>query len=294
MLDDIDPRISDLGEDVVPGRFILHGLRDDRAGSGRSARPPELTQRAAVEGTVPVIVHLAMAVTPEGVLADESAVLDSARVSRTLNVPFSLHSPGREFGCATGTKPCRSSLSSRSRGARYPRYLDGNGPPSGRGRAGASSARPERSARSRQRSMGYGLHRQRQGDCGPGLRYRQSSSLLGWQGLGGGMLLRQQQLPEWLEDPAAGRRGCPLHLDAPSDCEHGTHIAGIAAGTGASFSGVAKDARLMSVQVFSRFTGMPCIGGEDPCALSFASDQLALGSNASIRYGTSTPPPPST
>src|SRR5262245_37407840 len=37
--------------------------------------PPELTQRAAVEGTVPIIVHLAMAVTPEGVLADESAVL---------------------------------------------------------------------------------------------------------------------------------------------------------------------------------------------------------------------------
>src|SRR5262245_17702666 len=37
--------------------------------------PPELTQRAAVEGTVPVIVQLAMAVTPEGVLADESAVL---------------------------------------------------------------------------------------------------------------------------------------------------------------------------------------------------------------------------
>src|SRR5262245_38376742 len=37
--------------------------------------PAELTQRAAVQGNVPVIVHLAMPVTPEGVLADASAVL---------------------------------------------------------------------------------------------------------------------------------------------------------------------------------------------------------------------------
>ena len=63
---------------------------------------------------------------------------------------------------------------------------------------------------------------------------------------------------------------------AASACEHGTHVAGIAAGSGATFSGVAKEASLMAVQIFSRFTGTDCAGaGEDPCALSYVSDQLA-------------------
>jgi len=34
-------------------------------------------------------------------------------------------------------------------------------------------------------------------------------------------------------------------------CDHGTHVAGIAAGKGASFSGVARDARIIAIQVFS-------------------------------------------
>src|SRR5215212_488287 len=62
---------------------------------------------------------------------------------------------------------------------------------------------------------------------------------------------------------------------AVSGCRHGTHVAGIAAGQGSTFSGVAKGANIMSVQVFSRFTGAACGGGEDPCALSFTSDQIA-------------------
>jgi subtilisin len=63
---------------------------------------------------------------------------------------------------------------------------------------------------------------------------------------------------------------------AASACRHGTHVAGIAAGQGSTFSGVAKGANVMSVQVFSRFTGSNCIGaGEDPCALSWTSDQIA-------------------
>ena len=63
---------------------------------------------------------------------------------------------------------------------------------------------------------------------------------------------------------------------APSGCAHGTHVAGIAAGSGPSFSGVAKGASLIAVQVFSRFTGSSCSGtGEDPCALAFTSDMVA-------------------
>lgn len=41
-------------------------------------------------------------------------------------------------------------------------------------------------------------------------------------------------------------RPCPN-----SECSHGTHVAGIAAGLGQSFSGVAKDANLIAIQVFS-------------------------------------------
>ena len=37
-------------------------------------------------------------------------------------------------------------------------------------------------------------------------------------------------------------------------CDHGTHVAGIAAGKSASFSGVAKDANVIAMQVFSRTT----------------------------------------
>lgn len=63
---------------------------------------------------------------------------------------------------------------------------------------------------------------------------------------------------------------------AARGCTHGTHVAGIAAGQGSSFSGVAKGANIMAVQVFSRVTGTACNGaGEDPCALSYISDQIA-------------------
>ena len=59
-------------------------------------------------------------------------------------------------------------------------------------------------------------------------------------------------------------------------CRHGTHVAGIAAGQVDNFAGVARGASLIAVQVFSRFTGTVCAAqGEDPCALSFVSDQIA-------------------
>jgi subtilisin family serine protease len=82
-------------------------------------------------------------------------------------------------------------------------------------------------------------------------------------------------------------------------CDHGTHVAGIAAGRGANvgdvgdplspsssllptpFSGVAPDANVIAVQVFSRFTDAPlgpmtCAnrGLPSPCVLTFGSDQI--------------------
>lgn len=57
-------------------------------------------------------------------------------------------------------------------------------------------------------------------------------------------------------------------------CDHGTVVAGIAAGTNASFSGVAKDAKLIAVQVFSLFNSVVNCGSTIPCALTYTSDQI--------------------
>jgi subtilisin family serine protease len=63
-------------------------------------------------------------------------------------------------------------------------------------------------------------------------------------------------------------------------CEHGTHVAGIAAGRSETFSGVAPDADIIAVQVFSRFVDRgrtaPCrdSGQASPCIASFTSDQI--------------------
>ena len=69
---------------------------------------------------------------------------------------------------------------------------------------------------------------------------------------------------------------------AEGSCLHGTHVAGIAAGAngtlsdGVTFSGVARGSNLISIQVFSKFTGSTCDRDvEDPCALTFTSDTIA-------------------
>ena len=61
---------------------------------------------------------------------------------------------------------------------------------------------------------------------------------------------------------------------AVEGCDHGTHVAGIVAGKGASFSGVAKEAHLIAIQVFSRFDSTTYCGSSSPCALTFTSDQI--------------------
>lgn len=63
-------------------------------------------------------------------------------------------------------------------------------------------------------------------------------------------------------------------------CNHGTHVAGIVAGKqltfgGRTISGVAPAAKIIAVQVFSRFEVGACgSGATGPCVLSFDSDQI--------------------
>lgn len=58
---------------------------------------------------------------------------------------------------------------------------------------------------------------------------------------------------------------CPTSI---TGCNHGTHVAGIAAGRGSSFSGIAKDSQVIAIQVFTEFTA-------SNTALSYTSDQIA-------------------
>jgi len=58
-----------------------------------------------------------------------------------------------------------------------------------------------------------------------------------------------------------------------ANCDHGTHVAGIAAGAGSTFSGVARDAGIVSIQVFSKFSATDCGGSE--CLLAWDSDVIA-------------------
>ena len=56
--------------------------------------------------------------------------------------------------------------------------------------------------------------------------------------------------------------------------DHGTHVSGIAVGNnGGSFRGIAPDANLIFIKVFSRFTAAEC-GSNEPCVMSYNSDQL--------------------
>lgn len=65
---------------------------------------------------------------------------------------------------------------------------------------------------------------------------------------------------------------------AVNGCDHGTHVAGIAAGDGdgAAFTGVAKGADIIAIQTFTRFNSTSsCFPSPAPCALAYTSDIIS-------------------
>lgn len=74
--------------------------------------------------------------------------------------------------------------------------------------------------------------------------------------------------------------GSAQPCEAMRGCDHGTHVAGIVAGKDATFagrdvSGIAPEASVIAVQVFTKFNdSRVCGAGGTPCIRSFPSDQL--------------------
>ena len=86
----------------------------------------------------------------------------------------------------------------------------------------------------------------------------------------------QSVCPNGLTEQTGPGAAAPCSL---ASCMHGTHVAGIAAGNGGSagqtFSGVAKNAQIMAVQVFSEIIDSSFCGGASSCMGGYTSDVIA-------------------
>jgi subtilisin len=91
-------------------------------------------------------------------------------------------------------------------------------------------------------------------------------------GFGGGNSLCPGGVPS--STGAGAGNHCPLTY---SDCFHGTHVAGIAAGHqysgGPAINGIGQLASIIAIQAFTGFEATSCGGAA--CVLSFQSDQIA-------------------
>ncbi|MEE9465218.1 MAG: PQQ-dependent sugar dehydrogenase [Candidatus Neomarinimicrobiota bacterium] len=68
--------------------------------------------------------------------------------------------------------------------------------------------------------------------------------------------------------------GAGINCTGVLGCDHGTHVAGIAAADDVQYAGVAKDADIMAVQVFSRRDDLFACGFLSPCLAAYTSDVI--------------------
>ncbi|MFN8491542.1 MAG: S8 family serine peptidase [Caldilineaceae bacterium] len=74
-------------------------------------------------------------------------------------------------------------------------------------------------------------------------------------GNGGGISLCPNGTPTQTGSGAANANTAQCLYNGSQLCAHGTHVAGIAAGRGTAFSGVARNAKIIAIQIFTRFNG---------------------------------------
>ncbi len=114
-------------------------------------------------------------------------------------------------------------------------------------------------------------------------------------GAGGNVTLCPNGTPSQTSGDAADVEIASCINGTANICRHGSHVAGIAAGDatgttpGAPGDGVAPDAGIVAIQVFTRFDDAGvCSPAPSPCVLSFVSDQLlALQRIAALESGGS-------
>lgn len=81
--------------------------------------------------------------------------------------------------------------------------------------------------------------------------------------------------PNNLTESTQNNSGLNCDPTITDSCNHGTHVAGIVGGNNGSFFGVAKDVKIISIQVFTLFNdSSDCSPNSAPCIMSYPSDQL--------------------
>lgn len=98
---------------------------------------------------------------------------------------------------------------------------------------------------------------------------------------------------------SGGRSACPSGRQSQvgtgaamparcAGCDHGTHVAGIAAGDdGRNFKGAAPGADIIAINVFSLFdSATTCGHGNTPCTMSYVGDQLSAFDHLYTLRGT--------
>jgi len=86
---------------------------------------------------------------------------------------------------------------------------------------------------------------------------------------GGNLSFTSSLCPGGATSSTASGSGSPCTING---CEHGTQVAGVAAGNGGSFDGVAKDANLISIQVYSQVNDEAFCFPDASCLGAFTSD----------------------
>jgi subtilisin len=95
----------------------------------------------------------------------------------------------------------------------------------------------------------------------------------------GGRVVAEACFSAGRDCPNGGRTQYGAGAAAPCDygslCYHGTHVAGIAAGSNVTFHGVAPAAEIVAIQIGSELTGTGCGDAGSPCVTLYDSDAIA-------------------